>query len=433
MFYTGFEWELAMTDPSGGAAAALMALAAMMGGAAPEPTGREALKRSFPLVELRQYTLHPGKRDELIELFEREFVESQEEQGMKVIGTFIDLDRPDRFVWLRGYSDMASRLAGLTAFYGGPVWQGNRTAANATMVDSDDVFLLHSFGAAGEFELPPSRPALGADTPAGLVTAAIYHLKSPAAGAAKLFEEQLRPGLEAAGIQLLASFIPEKSPNNFPRLPVREGEAVLIWFAAFADEADRLAHQSAMDHAAKLVAPLLSRDPELLRLQPTARSLIRASRPPTGLHDFDFLHGSWKVTHRRLKERGQGSQDWQHYSGRAETRPLLAGLCNIEEHRIEGQSFSGVALRCFDRAARQWRIYWVSDRDGLLQPPVLGRFQQGTGRFEGEDVDGGRPIRVRFLWHEITPSSARWEQSFSYDEGKTWETNWIMDFERSGR
>jgi len=232
---------------------------------------------------------------------------------------------------------------------------------------------------------------------------------------------------------MLASFVPEESPNNFPRLPVREGEPVLVWFAAFADDADRLAHQPAFDNAAGLLAPLLSRDPELLRLKPTARSLVRASQPQNGLRDFDFLHGKWNVTHRRLKERGVGSTDWQQYSGSADTRPLLDGLCNVEEHRIEGQPFAGVALRCFDRAAKQWQIYWVSGRDGLLQPPVHGKFEQGVGRFEGDDVDGNRPIGVRFLWHKITPSSASWEQSFSYDAGKSWETNWIMDFERIGR
>src|SRR5688572_26594158 len=133
-----------MTDPSGGAAAELRAAAPATGGATSAPAGRESLEGPFPLVELRQYRLHPGKRDELIELFEREFVESQEEQGMKVIGTFVDLDQPDCFVWLRGYGDMASRLAGLSAFYGGPVWQANRAAANATMIDSDNVFLLRS-------------------------------------------------------------------------------------------------------------------------------------------------------------------------------------------------------------------------------------------------------------------------------------------------
>src|SRR5262245_12625910 len=89
------------------------------------------------VVELRDYTLQPGRRDELIGLFEREFVETQEALGLRVIATFRDLDRPDRFVWLRGFADMASRRLGLEAFYGGPVWQANRAAANATMIDAD--------------------------------------------------------------------------------------------------------------------------------------------------------------------------------------------------------------------------------------------------------------------------------------------------------
>jgi len=94
------------------------------------------------VVELRRYTLHPGRRDDLIELFEREFVETQEAVGLQVLATFIDPARPDTFVWLRGFAGMAERLQGLQAFYGGPVWQRHRDAANATMIDSDDVLLL---------------------------------------------------------------------------------------------------------------------------------------------------------------------------------------------------------------------------------------------------------------------------------------------------
>jgi len=92
------------------------------------------------------------------QLFESEFVESQEAVGVKVIGTFTDLDRPDRFVWLRGFKDMDSRLSGLTAFYDGPVWKKNREAANATMVDSDNVLLLRAPAAGTEFALPDHRP-----------------------------------------------------------------------------------------------------------------------------------------------------------------------------------------------------------------------------------------------------------------------------------
>ncbi len=95
-----------------------------------------------PIVELRRYTLHPGRRDELIELFDREFVETQEAVGIQVLGQFYDLDDPDQFVWLRGFNDMSAREQSLNAFYSGPVWRIHREAANATMIDSDNVLLL---------------------------------------------------------------------------------------------------------------------------------------------------------------------------------------------------------------------------------------------------------------------------------------------------
>ena len=147
-------------------------------------------------------------------------------------------------------------------------------------------------------------------------------------------------------------------------------------------------------------------------------------------HDFDFLHGIWKVTHRRLAARGVGCTEWLEFVGTADTRSLNGGICNVEEHRIDGADFNGVAIRSFSRPDSRWSIWWIAASDGVLQPPVHGRFADGVGRFEGEDMDAGRPVISRFLWHRITPVSARWEQSFSYDGGSGWELNWIMDFER---
>ncbi|HZW91216.1 MAG TPA: NIPSNAP family protein, partial [Myxococcaceae bacterium] len=97
---------------------------------------------SCSVVELRQYTLHPGQRETLVSLFEREFIEPQEAVGIRVLGQFEDLDAPDRFVWFRGFASMDARREALTRFYGGKVWAWHRDAANATMVDSDDVLLL---------------------------------------------------------------------------------------------------------------------------------------------------------------------------------------------------------------------------------------------------------------------------------------------------
>ena len=406
-----------------------LAGAALMG-AAPEAAGAAELQGSFPIVELRQYILHDGKRDVLINLFEREFVESQEALGMKVIGTFTDIDRPNRFVWIRGFSSMEARAEGLNAFYFGPVWRAHRDEANATMVDSDNVLLLHAPDRAAEFAFPAARPALGVDAPSGLVVATLYYLKDDPGGALPVFEGQVKPALEKAGIHPLAWFARETAPNNFPRLPVREGEKVLVWLAAFADIADHKAHIGAIEAAAKPLESSFARPPEVLRLKPTSRSLIRGLPPAAGVHDFDFLHGRWRVHHRLLKARGAGSSEWVDHEGTVDTRPLLGGLCNVEEHRISGRS-SGVALRCYDRSARRWAIYWVGDGDGLLGPPVHGSFQGSAGLFEGDDTYEGKPIKVRFLWRKLSSSSARWEQSFSFDSGNSWETNWIMDFKRS--
>src|SRR5437762_10810945 len=147
-----------------------------------------------PVVELRQYTLHPGKRDVLIDLFDREFVETQEAVGIKVIGQFRDLDHPDHFVWLRGFRDMSSRAKALTDFYGGPVWKAHREAANATMIDSDNVLLLRPAFATSGFSLE-TRPPVGADEgAASLVVATIYYFAGPVTpDFINFFEHSLRP------------------------------------------------------------------------------------------------------------------------------------------------------------------------------------------------------------------------------------------------
>jgi hypothetical protein len=241
-----------------------------------------------PILELRRYTLHPGRRDDLIDLFDREFVESQEATGMRVVGQFRDVDAPDRFVWLRGFPDMEARARSLAAFYDGPVWALHRDAANATMVDSDDVLLLRPAGDGAGFVLPSDRPPAGAAAqPASLVVAAIYPLRAPAArGFFSFFEERMRRPLTETGARPLATLETEPAENTFPRLPVRTGEDVFVWFASFDTIDDHRRHVAALaemrtwtDGVVPEMAPYLAAPPELLRLQPTARSLIGRPAP----------------------------------------------------------------------------------------------------------------------------------------------------------
>lgn len=149
------------------------------------------------------------------------------------------------------------------------------------------------------------------------------------------------------------------------------------------------------------------------------------------LHDFDFIHGRWTVEHRRLKTRGAGADDWDRFASTSCCEPRLGGLANIEELDCPARGWTGMAVRVFDVAAREWTIYWVSSANGILQPPVRGRFHADGCVLEGSDTDGGRPIIARYIWSDITPDRARWTQAFSYDDGATWETNWVMDFTRA--
>lgn len=235
----------------------------------------EPLATSCPIVELRQYTLHDEQRDRLIDLFERQFIEPQEALGMKVIGTFRDLDRPNFFVWLRGFTDMDSRLSGLTDFYDGDVWKTHREVANATMLDSDNVLLLRAPSTSAAFKPSTARPALDEGRPAGLVVATILYFDSQAGLAAELFGGEVKPELEKSGVPVLAWFATEAGANNYPRLPVREGEKALVWFTRFEDAAAHASHSTRIADAQSALVSFLARSPEVLRLAPTARSELR--------------------------------------------------------------------------------------------------------------------------------------------------------------
>ena len=240
-----------------------------------------------PLIELRQYTLQAGTRERFIALFEREFIESQEELGITVIGQYRDLDNPNHFVWLRGFPDMDSRAKDLAAFYlaPAPAWKAHREEANAMMIDSDDVLLLRAVRLQSEFALAKSAraaPGSGKDA-GGLLVATIYYLDAPAdADFVGFFETRVHPALEANGAHVIAYYASETGANNFPRLPVREHEPVFVWFALYRDEHDHQRRSADLNNAARWrevavdLRHRLKTLPQTLRLAPTPRSLLHA-------------------------------------------------------------------------------------------------------------------------------------------------------------
>ncbi len=142
------------------------------------------------------------------------------------------------------------------------------------------------------------------------------------------------------------------------------------------------------------------------------------------LHAFAFQTGSWRVRHRKLAERLVGSTAWIEFGGTCHAHELLDGAGNVDDFFIDDPAgaYRAATFRRLDAATGEWSIYWADARRDGLDPPVLGRFQDGVGVF-------GRDIQVRFIWSGISPMHARWEQAFSLD-GETWEVNWTMHFDR---
>jgi hypothetical protein len=112
---------------------------------------------------------------------------------------------------------------------------------------------------------------------------------------------------------------------------------------------------------------------------------------------------------------------------------VLGGQGDVDDNVLEAPTgtYRAVTLRAFDPQTKKWAIWWVDSRHPhQLDPPVLGTFRNGVGTFFSNDTFNGKPIVVRYIWSDITANSAKWQQAFSDDGGKTWETNWIMEFRR---
>lgn len=150
-------------------------------------------------------------------------------------------------------------------------------------------------------------------------------------------------------------------------------------------------------------------------------------------HDFDFQIGLWRVQHRRLKERLVASTNWEEFDGTSEMRLILGGNGNVEDNllNISSGSYRAIALRSFDPIEKSWAIWWLDSREPhSLGVPVIGTFENSIGRFYANITQDGVPAKLRFLWLASNTLAPRWEQALSTDNGKTWETNWTMDFTR---
>lgn len=224
--------------------------------------GMEGNAAENSVFELRQYTLYGGQRGTLISLFKKNFIEPQEAVGAHVIGTFRDIDDPDRFVWVRGFRDMPARQQSLQDFYGSsPEWNTHKKEANATMIDSDNVLLLRALSSQPKFPRTVTNGS-GSDPVYGVT---IYYLGGvDTVQFANFFDQTVLPQLNTLGAYPMAILPTNEVPNNFPRLPVREHDRVFLWIARWPSVADYESFSSQMrawsgwcDAAPETVLPAL--------------------------------------------------------------------------------------------------------------------------------------------------------------------------------
>jgi hypothetical protein len=170
----------------------------------------------------------------------------------------------------------------------------------------------------------------------------------------------------------------------------------------------------------------------------SAAILLAASAPleaeqRDGQHDFDFNFGTWKTHVSRLVHPLAGSTTWTEYDGVSVVRKVWDGKASLFELQVQGPAghIEGVGLRLYNPESHQWNLNWTNSSIGVLDGAMIGEFEGGRGVFYGPDTFDGRRILVRNGFYDIEPDSSRFEQAFSTDGGKTWETNWVMTFTRS--
>jgi hypothetical protein len=185
------------------------------------------------------------------------------------------------------------------------------------------------------------------------------------------------------------------------------------------------------DHSSR--SQFLAGSGSTLTIAAAAPAQLAATSVP-GLDEFDFLVGQWHAHNLKLKQRLANSHEWIEFEGTLSNQQLMGRYCNIDDTvlNVPGAPYRGVALRSFDSKSVQWSIWWLDSRtpSAPLDPPVIGGFHNGVGTFYGSDTVRGNRVRMRFLWTNITATSAHWEQADSPDLGKTWETNWVQDIRR---
>jgi hypothetical protein len=236
---------------------------------------------TFSVFEIRNYVLQANRREHFIDYFEANFITTQTEVNMHVLGQFRLIGEPDHYVWIRGFENMQTRHNGLDGFYGGPVWKQHRTTTNAMIIDSDNVHLLRPLDASLDLtcgqtaETVASALADSSISPhTGMVAIDFYQaLPGQRDDLINAFQTELAPIYQSEDIDLRGSFVAEMSENTYPRLPAMQNENELVAITVYeSEEQGRAIRSQLAPTVSQILGSYLSTPPESLLLSPTLRS-----------------------------------------------------------------------------------------------------------------------------------------------------------------
>jgi hypothetical protein len=178
---------------------------------------------------------------------------------------------------------------------------------------------------------------------------------------------------------------------------------------------------------------LLAAVPVLLALGQSTTA-AKAAEPPNsperdGSHDFDFEIGTWKTHLKVLQHPLTGSTTWVEFNGTSVVHKIWNGKANMVELSVDGPGghLEGLNLHLYNPESHQWSLNFANSKVGTLGVPTVGAFNNGRGEFYDMEPINGKIILVRNVWSDMTAKACHFEQAFSADGGRTWETNWIAD------
>ena len=179
------------------------------------------------VIELRNYLLKAGARDEFIRYFKNHFIDSQKSMGASIPGLFTIKNEPNRFFWIRGFDSMEQRSKFLPAFYGGEVWKTFGPTANDMMLEWDNVYLVK----------PLADKVAPFANKEGIYVVDFYRsVDHELESLIQLFNKEWIPLHALENITNITLWISEMGKNHFPRLPVHQFEDLLTVITHYKNE-----------------------------------------------------------------------------------------------------------------------------------------------------------------------------------------------------